>query len=296
MNRPAQRRIAVAGGYTAGHVLTGVAILKAYREELGADGYFIGCPEGLESRLVPARGEELQLISGTPYARQRISGKLLAPWNLMRGVLEARTVLKKRKTQLVVGVGGYASAGAALAARSLGLLVVIHEANVEPGLANGLLGRLADAVCVGFVQSAQFFPGRNVCLTGTPPGVAVRPRTGPPVPPFHILIAGGSLGSSFLDQHTPDLLRLMRAQGCDARAVHCTGAGDPRAVRAVYEQCGVPAEVHDFLIGMEDAYAGIDFAIACPGAVTLAELAAGGIPSLLVPLGAAANNHQEANA
>src|SRR5437588_127561 len=106
MPEAARRRVAVAGGGTAGHVLAGVAIAAAYRKCFNAETYFIGCTYGFESWLAPARGEELMLIRGLPFARQSVQGKLLAIWNVIPGVLDARRLLRERRTEILVGVGG----------------------------------------------------------------------------------------------------------------------------------------------------------------------------------------------
>ncbi|HEY1336430.1 MAG TPA: UDP-N-acetylglucosamine--N-acetylmuramyl-(pentapeptide) pyrophosphoryl-undecaprenol N-acetylglucosamine transferase [Bryobacteraceae bacterium] len=283
----------MAGGYTAGHALLGVALLKRYREEFGAEGFFIGC-EGIEARIVPAHGEEFHAIRGSAWARERFAGKIAAVANLFRGVADARRLLRQKRTQLVIGVGGYASAGAALAARSLGIPLVIHEANADPGLANRLLARLAARVCIGFEEAARRFPAAKVQWTGNPPAAFVQARTASSE--IRFLVAGGSLGSPFLNREAPRLFAGLRERGVAFRVRHLAGRGDVDAIRRKYAAASVAARVDAFIDRMDDIYADSDFVISSAGALTLAELSAAGLPALLVPIAAAANDHQTVNA
>jgi len=294
MPEAARRRVAVAGGGTAGHVLAGVAVAQAYRRTFHAETFFIGCASGFESRLAPARGEELVLIRGLPYARQDFFGKISALFNVLPGVLDARRLLRERRTELLVGVGGYPSISAALAARSLGIPVVIHEANAFPGLANKWVGTFADGVCAGFEETMDSFRDCPAEFTGSPAGVDLRDlvkRTD--VSPC-VLVTGGSEGSPFLNLHVPELIAALKRP--QVRVWHLAGAGNVEPVKRAYEAAGVEARVDEFIDNMEDAYAEACFVICCPGALTLAEVAQAGLLSLLVPLSTAANDHQAANA
>jgi UDP-N-acetylglucosamine--N-acetylmuramyl-(pentapeptide) pyrophosphoryl-undecaprenol N-acetylglucosamine transferase len=288
-------RIAIAGGGTAGHICLGLEVLRAYRRKPGVEGIWIGCESGLESRLVPASGERLETIPGLPFAREAWKGKLAAASSILRGIPAARRLLRLERTQLVIGVGGYASISACLAARSLGLPVVLHEANAEPGLANKLLARFAQHICCGFEEAAALFGGRPVTVTGTPsstPGTDAPAM--PPAPPFRFLVAGGSLGSPFLNREAPRLFASLAGENVTVR--HLAGFSDRDAVARAYADAGVEARVDPFIHDMSPVYAEADFVISCAGAMTLAELSCLGLPSLLVPLGNAANDHQSANA
>jgi UDP-N-acetylglucosamine--N-acetylmuramyl-(pentapeptide) pyrophosphoryl-undecaprenol N-acetylglucosamine transferase len=279
----ALRRIAVAGGGTAGHVLAGLAFLKAYREETGASGFFIGCARGTETRLVPKHGEELVTIAGSPFKRESAFCQALSIVNMGRGAHEARSVLRSRGIEIVIGVGGYASLGAGLAARSLGIPLVIHEANAMPGAGNRLLARFADRICVG-MEGADF--GRcKAKWTGNPPGVEIPDRkdvTGV----LRFLVTGGSEGSPFLNREAPALFAQMKGA---VHVRHLTGQGDVSAVKRAYSAAGVDACVLPFTDQIAEFYADSDAVIACPGALTLTEIAAAGLPALLVPLSGAAD-------
>jgi len=150
----------VTGGGTAGHILPAVEFLQTYRREFGADGCFIGCAAGLESRLVPANGERLEVIPGRPWARQGWMGRLRALACLPAAILAARRILRREKIQLAIGSGGYASFSTCVAAYTLGVPVVIHEANAEPGLANRIVARIAALICVGFPRLPAAFAAR----------------------------------------------------------------------------------------------------------------------------------------
>jgi UDP-N-acetylglucosamine--N-acetylmuramyl-(pentapeptide) pyrophosphoryl-undecaprenol N-acetylglucosamine transferase len=289
------RQIAIAGGGTAGHVMAGLAFLKAYHE-MRINGLFLGCAYGIESHLVRARGETLTIIAGSPFEREGPAGKIAALYNAARGILEARRVLEREHVELVIGVGGYASVGPALAAHSLGLPLVIHEANATPGRANRLLGRFAARVCGGFQETAGAFGGLPVLYVGNPVAGAIRRKTAPPGNRIRFLVAGGSEGSPFLNREAPALFAAMRCQGVEVWVRHLAGRGDVEIIRNAYARAAIRVCVSSFVDGMAEIYEHADLAIACPGAMTLAEIAAAGLPSLLVPLSGAAEQHQHLNA
>jgi UDP-N-acetylglucosamine--N-acetylmuramyl-(pentapeptide) pyrophosphoryl-undecaprenol N-acetylglucosamine transferase len=299
-SRPNRRRVAVAGGGTAGHVTSALAIMAAYQSGFDADIYFIGCEGGFETQLIPAEGFELQIIPGAPYARQNLRGKFRSVVALLCGTFAARRLLKKKHTDLVIGLGGYASMGSILAARSLGIRSVIHEANVFPGLANRMIGSLSDRVFVGWAEASGAFPPAITRVTGNPvrPAMAAKAedaREGHEGP-RRILITGGSLGSPFLNDKVPQLLARVRELGVPLEIRHQTGARETEKVSREYARLGIDARVEPFIDQMAEAYSQADYVIAAAGALTLAELAMFGLPSLLVPLATAANGHQIANA
>jgi UDP-N-acetylglucosamine--N-acetylmuramyl-(pentapeptide) pyrophosphoryl-undecaprenol N-acetylglucosamine transferase len=248
----------------------------------------------LESRLVRARGERLETIPGLPWARQGLSGRFRALSCLASGVTAARRILRREKIQLVIGAGGYASFSTCVAAYTLGLPVVIHEANAAPGLANRYLGRLATLTCVGFAEAGKHMRGA-VELTGIPTGAIVRsqPRD---APPWHFLVLGGSEGSPMLNRAAPGMFVDLRRRGIEFSVRHICGFGDAAAIAAAYRDGGVEAHVDVFVDDMASVYQGATLAIASAGAITAAELSAAGVPAFLVPLSGAANDHQSANA
>jgi len=284
----------VTGGGTAGHILPAVEFLQTYRREFGADGCFIGCAAGLESRLVPANGERLEVIPGRPWARQGWMGRLRALACLPAAILAARRILRREKIQLAIGSGGYASFSTCVAAYTLGVPVVIHEANAEPGLANRIVARIAALICVGFPEAASRVRG-PVEVTGIPTGRIA--RSAPPgAPPWRFLVLGGSEGSPLLNRQAPRLFAELRRSGLAFSVWHIAGFGDTAAIAREYAAAGVVAQVDQFVDDIAAVYTGATLAIASAGARTLAELSAAGIPALLVPLPGSANDHQTANA
>jgi UDP-N-acetylglucosamine--N-acetylmuramyl-(pentapeptide) pyrophosphoryl-undecaprenol N-acetylglucosamine transferase len=298
------RRIAIAAGGTAGHITVGLAIAEAYREAFDdVSVHFIGTPPGLEVRLVPSAGYPLEIVAGTPVARESGLGKSKALWNLAAGARQARRVLARRCARLVIGCGGYASAGALVAARSLGLRVAIQESNIVPGMANRLLSGLANRVYLGFEAAAGSIGGSKVRVTGNPirseitrVGAGKRQRLHGDDERARVVVLGGSLGSPFLNDRVPKLLERIAQLGVAIEVRHQTGDEEPAPVAATYARAGIPARVESFISNMADTYQWADFAISSAGALTLAELAACGLPALLIPLRAAAANHQVANA
>jgi UDP-N-acetylglucosamine--N-acetylmuramyl-(pentapeptide) pyrophosphoryl-undecaprenol N-acetylglucosamine transferase len=294
--------VAVAGGGTAGHVTSALAIMAAYQAACDADVYFIGCQGGFETRLVPAAGFQLAIIPGAPYARQNLYGKLASLVALVRGTLAARRLLKARRTELVIGLGGYASLGPVLAARSLGIRLAIHEANVFPGLANRVIGSLSQRVFVGWEQTNSAFRRSKIVVTGNPvrPGIARianQPRENSARGAVRrILVMGGSGGSPFLNDNVPGLLARVRDLGVPIAVRHQTGEGGTERLIRDYQQRNIQARVDEFIDNMAEAYCETDYVITTAGALTLAELAMFGLPAFLVPLAAAANDHQMANA
>ena len=296
------RRIAIAGGGTAGHVQPALAVAEAYRSTLpDVDILFLGTPDGAESRLVPAHGYRLATVTAAPFFGVGTAGRLRSVTALMVGAAQARRVLRAEGSELVLGFGNFAAAGALLGARTIGLRTVIHEANAVAGVANRLLGRLVDRVLLGFAEAAPAFPRRTTVLTGTPVRAAVRALAGaraePRLPgPVRVLVVGGSLGSPFLNTNVPGVVVRGARRGFALEVRHQTGRGDPAPVRAAYQRGGVAADVRTSFDDVTAAYRWADLAIACAGAITLAELAIAALPALLVPLATAALDHQRANA
>jgi UDP-N-acetylglucosamine--N-acetylmuramyl-(pentapeptide) pyrophosphoryl-undecaprenol N-acetylglucosamine transferase len=288
------RRVAVTGGGTAGHILAALEVLSAYRKEFGCEGVFIGSDMGFEARLAPGSGERVELIPARPWARQSWRGQLRAVTATVRAIAAARRILRRERTELVIGMGGYASVAPCLAARTLGLRVAIHEANAVPGLANRILAHVADLVCVDSEETARNFHSGRISVTGTP-SLLPPPAHPPAGPPYRFIVLGGSEGSPWLNARAPGLFAEMRRASVDFAVHHLTGMQPPAATQALYDALGVPAHVEGWVTDMNRVYAGATLAIASPGARTLAELASAGIPSLLTPLPGIAHGHHDAN-
>jgi len=314
-NAPVGRRVAIAGGYTAGHVNTGLEIAREYQSSFGATSIlFIGAPHGFEERLVPPAGHRLETISGAPVVNRGFFGKLQGVWRACIGAVQARRLLEAYDIELVIGVGSYASAATLLAARLLGRRTALHEANEQPGFANRFSARFVDRIYLGS-RSALDGLGRHAAASAT---LAASDQqrvvvTGNPVRqeilacsshapmqdskgPVRILVTGGSLGSAFLNERAPDLLTQLADRGIEVEVHHQAGTTDLEAIRARYRQRGISATVASYFDAMAEQYGRAHFAITSAGAITLAELAACGLPALVVPLGGASHGHQLSNA
>jgi UDP-N-acetylglucosamine--N-acetylmuramyl-(pentapeptide) pyrophosphoryl-undecaprenol N-acetylglucosamine transferase len=298
-------RVVITGGGTGGHLFPGLAVCRALgarRPE--AQVLFIGAARGLEATVVPRLGLAFRGLQATGLQGASWRGRLAALGRLPAALGEARRLLREFRAQLVLGVGGYASVATVLAAAWLRIPRVIHEQNAFPGLANRWLGRLASAVALSFPETATFFPRGRVTVTGNPirpeirPGdpAAARRRLALDPARFTVLVSGGSQGAHRVNLGLMEALPLLAASRDRLQFVHATGARDLEAVRQAYAQAGAAARAEAFFEDMATAYQAADFAVCRAGAGTVFELAALGLPALLVPYPHAANDHQRLNA
>jgi UDP-N-acetylglucosamine--N-acetylmuramyl-(pentapeptide) pyrophosphoryl-undecaprenol N-acetylglucosamine transferase len=265
---------------------------------------FLGTADGFETRLVPARGYRLEALPAAPFLRVGWPGKVRAIAATAAGAMRARRVLRAERMQIVVGLGNYACAGAVLGAWSLGIPTVLHEANAVAGMATTVLGHLADRVLLGSESAQPAFSAAKTSVTGIPLRAEVlrlasarsADRPSPRGGPVRVLVSGGSGGSPFLDKHVPELLARVVARGHAVEVRHQVAPGGGERTRAAYADAHIPAVVTPYADDMADGYDWAHFAVVCAGAVTLAELAAVGLPALLVPLSNAALDHQSVNA
>jgi UDP-N-acetylglucosamine--N-acetylmuramyl-(pentapeptide) pyrophosphoryl-undecaprenol N-acetylglucosamine transferase len=290
----------IAGGGTGGHLYPGIAIAREFRRRHpGSDVLFVGTARGLETRIVPAEGFPLELIevSGLNRVgwRQQIRSLLLLP-GTCRDVLR---LLRRRKPDLVLGVGGYASGPVVLLAALLGIPTIVAEQNAIPGLTNRLLSRVVDVAVVSFEEALGYF-GRRAVLTGNPVRAAFFELAPRPVAsaadPLCVLVTGGSQGARAVNRVLVEALRRLREAGDRFHFIHQTGPRDHAWVSEAYREAGVTAEVVPFVERMDEAFARADLVICRAGATTVAELAAAGRPALMVPFPQAADDHQRKNA
>lgn len=291
-------RILIAGGGTGGHIIPALAIADELRKKYDADIRFVGTPRGLESRLVPQAGYPLELIAVGQLKNVSLLTRLKTMTDLPRSILHCRCLLREWKPAVVIGVGGYASGPAMMAAVLSGIPTLAFEPNAAPGLANRIVGKRVSAAAVNFPPAAAFF--RNAVVTGIPVRpefFALPPRAAGSRP--HLLVFGGSQGARALNDRMPQILvRLLEAVP-GLTVLHQAGARHAESVQAAYAATGAPADrwaVSAFLDDMGRRFADADLVLARSGASTVAELAAAGKPSLLVPFPAAADDHQTRNA
>ncbi len=289
-------------GDTAGHVLPAMAIADAYRRACeGVEVTFLAGESDWARRLLPDAGQSLFFVPSTQLVRVGPIGRLAGAMRVIPTFTLARRVLRQRGIRLVIGTGGSASGGVVLAARSLGLPTAIVEPNASPGLANGLLSRIAERAYVMFDETARRFPAGRTLKTGLPLLASrarlMRERT-PPASDraVRLFITGGSRGDAFLAATVPSLVARLLAVGIPAEVRHQVTSLDPGALEQQYLRLGVTAQVLPFLDDLSEQYDWADMIVARAGAGTLSELALAGLPALLVPLADAAGDHQAENA
>ena len=295
--KAAPLRVVIAGGGTGGHVIPALAIGRELHERHGAALLFIGTSRGLETKLVPEAGFALELVRSGQLKNVSLSTRLKTLSDLPVGVTRCMTLLRKFRPQVVVGVGGYASGPAVLAAALLRIPTLAYEPNAVPGLTNRIAGRFTTAAAVNFAKTVPFF--RNAEVTGVPVRseiFAIQPK--PAGSPPQLLVTAGSQGAAVFNDMLPRILpRLLRALP-ELTVVHQAGARHLETTRAALAGSGAdPARwrVEAFLTDMPAQYAAADLVLARSGS-TVAELCAAGLPSLLVPFPQAADDHQRKNA
>ncbi len=290
------RGVVIAAGGTGGHIFPALSVAQELRAR-GVAVDWIGTAQGMEQRLVSAAGYPLHQLD-----MQGLRGKgwkrwLSAPWRLGRAVLQARRILRQCGAEAVLGMGGYVSAPAGIAAWSLGQRLCLHEQNAIPGLANRLLAPLATQIFAGFpdtgLKKARWVgnPVRAEIAALPAPALRFAQHQGR----ARILIMGGSQGAQVLNEIcAATLIKLPPAQRPEIW--HQCGKAHLEKTQAAYAAANVPARVDAFIDDMATALAWADLAICRAGAATVAELCAAGLGSLLIPFPFAVDDHQAANA
>ncbi len=300
-------RLLVAGGGTGGHLFPGVAVAERWLAQ-GADRAvaFAGTTHGVEARIVPELGHRFFAVRSGAVAGGGWLAKLTSLLRVALGVKDAGLVLREFDPHVVLGVGGYASVPVVVRSLLGRRPTAIQEQNAEPGLANRMLGRWVRRVFVTFASTIESFPAGRATLFGNPIRASLLARleetrraraTRAMSASASVLIVGGSQGSRFLNEALPAALAHVapRLAGAPLRIVHQSGVTDEAATRERYAALGLDASVSAFIRDMGAAYGEADLVIARAGAGTLSELAAVGLPAVLVPY-PHAGAHQEANA
>ena len=285
----------VMAGGTGGHIFPGIAVAEALRAR-GWRVAWMGNPDGMEARLVPERGYEMAWVRFSALRGKGVMRKLLLPFNLLRGFWQALRELRRIRPDVVLGMGGYVTFPGGMMAALLGTPLVLHEQNSIAGLANKVLAGVADKRMTGFpgvLAKGEWVgnPVRAEIAAVADPQQRFAGRSGP----LRILVVGGSLGAAVLNETVPQALARI-APGFRPRVTHQAGAGQIEALRSAYVAAGVDGELLPFIDDMAKCYAEADLVICRAGALTIAELAAVGVGSILVPFPHAVDDHQSANA
>ena len=287
------RTLLIMAGGTGGHIFPGLAVAQEARAA-GWQVVWMGARGGMEERLVPRHGYAAAWIRARAARGKGLVQKLLLPANLLYSFWESARHIRRIRPDVVLGLGGYVAFPGGMMASLLGRPLALHEQNAIAGLANRVLAGVSDKVMVGFPQAL-----RRAEWTGNPvraeiasiaaPDERFRGRQGP----IRLLIVGGSLGAQALNEAVPRALALLAER---PQVVHQSGEKHLEALRAAYAAAGVQGELVAFIDDMARRYAEADLVICRAGAVTIAELSAGGMASILVPFPHAVDDHQTANA
>ena len=290
-------RIIIAGGGTGGHVIPAIAIAQQLKKQFQAEVLFIGTARGIETRLVPQAGFPLELIQVGALKNVSLMTRAKTMFDLPRAIAASSRMLSDFDPEVVIGVGGYASGPAMVAAIRRRLPTLAFEPNVVPGFANRLIARWVSAAAVHFEETCQYFPHCRV--TGVPVRSAffsisksISSPSGPPA----LLVFGGSQGARAINQAMIESLGGLRAKVPGIHIIHQTGQRDYDHVLAAYRQSGISGEVHQFIDDMPATFARADLLVCRSGASTVGEITAAGKPAIFVPFPAAADDHQNVNA
>lgn len=289
------KTLLIMAGGTGGHIMPGLAVAAEMRAR-GWKVVWMGHPDGMEARLVPKHGIEMCWVRFGALRGKGLLRKLMLPFNLLSGFSQAKHELRRIRPDVVLGLGGFVTFPGGMMAKRLGIPLVLHEQNSIPGLANKTLARVATRVLSGFpdVLPGGVWVGNPVraeIAALAPPAERFDERQ----PPLRLLVVGGSLGAQALNETIPKGIALMPE---DERPVivHQSGEKQIEALKANYEKAGVAANCVAFIDDMAGAYEWADIVICRAGALTIAELAAAGVGSILVPYPHAVDDHQTANA
>ena len=292
----------IAGGGTGGHLFPGIAVARELlARRPAARVTFAGTAQGIESRVVPREGFELDMIRSGGLKGKSMAGRLRGAAMLPTSFIDAWRLLTRRRPGLVIGVGGYSSGPVVLTAALRGIPTMLLEQNAVPGLTNRLLARWVDAAAVSFESTRAFF-GAKGFVSGNP----VRPEFlvdgsidasgGAGVARVEVLVFGGSQGAHAINVAMAEAAPLIAASVADVHVTHQTGERDVDLVRAAYRRAGLEADVEPFVHDMAVRLGRADLVVCRAGATTLAEITAAGRAAILVPLPSATDDHQRKNA
>ena len=299
------QRIMVAGGGTGGHLFPGLAVVEELRRRVsGLEVKFVGTARGIEARVLPGRGEDLDLLNVTPLKGTGVGARFKSFARIPRAMKDASALMREFEPDLVLGVGGYASGPVLLSASLSGRPTAILEQNALVGMTNRILARFVDRAYISFEQTEDVFGKTKSRWTGNPvrhefveharlaiadpEGFESRART--------VLVLGGSQGARKLNEDVPRALAQAGVVNRSLEVVHQTGESMRDEVEATYRELGIRARVVTFIDEIARAYSNAALVVARAGATTLAELCAIGRPSILVPYPFAADDHQTKNA
>ncbi len=291
-------RILIMAGGTGGHIFPALAVARELMAQ-GVSVSWLGTPRGLEAELVPKAGIDIDWVNIAGLRGKGLLGWLAAPWRVSKAVLQAMAIMRRRRPDAVLGMGGFVTGPGGLAAWLLRKPLLVHEQNSIPGMTNRFLARLAQRVMtafpVDFKTSGRVLDAGNPIreeLTRLPePAERLAGHQGS----LRLLVLGGSLGALALNQAVPRALAMF-APGQRPEVWHQTGGRHLDNAREAYAEADVEARVAPFIDDMAEAYGWADVVVCRAGALTVSELAAVGVAAILVPFPFAVDDHQTTNA
>jgi len=289
------RTILIMAGGTGGHIYPGLAVADNLRAQ-GWNVVWLGAPHSMEAELVPKHGYPLANVNFSGVRGKGLLRLLTLPFTLLRALVQSADAIFRHRPDVVLGMGGYISMPGGLMAALLQRPLVIHEQNSIAGMSNKVLAKMATRVLSGFpeVLKKSLWCGNPVRadIAALPePQARLAARSGK----LNVLVVGGSLGAQALNEALPKALAAMTEQE-RPNVLHQTGKKNFEAVQQLYKQTGVSVDVCPFLDDMAQQYAQADVVICRAGALTVAELAAAGVASVLIPFPFAVDDHQTHNA
>jgi UDP-N-acetylglucosamine--N-acetylmuramyl-(pentapeptide) pyrophosphoryl-undecaprenol N-acetylglucosamine transferase len=289
------RTVLIMAGGTGGHIYPGLAVADALHAQ-GWKVVWLGAPNSMEAELVPKHGYPLAWVNFTGVRGKGMLRLLNLPFTLLRALGQSADAIFRYRPDVVLGMGGYISMPGGLMAAILRRPLVIHEQNSIAGMSNKVLAKLATRVLSGFpgvLMRTEWCgnPVRADIAELPEPQTRYASRSGK----LNVLVVGGSLGAQALNEALPKALAILSEQDRPS-VLHQTGKKNLETVQKLYEQAGVKADIRAFLDDMANQYARADLVICRAGALTIAELAAAGVASVLIPLPIAVDDHQTHNA
>ena len=304
-------KLLIAGGGTGGHLFPGIAVAEEFlARDHRNEVLFVGTETGIEARVLPLSGYRLRTIATAGIRGKRGFSKAKSIGLLLYAYSQSRQILKEFRPDLVLGVGGYASGPAVLAARGMLLPRFIHEQNAIPGFTNKVLARIAaEKVFISLEESRKFFPEGRTLLTGNPLRRQIFDSIANPPPPpftkggsfigkgdFHLLVFGGSRGAHSVNMAMIAALPHLQELGDRLTVTHQTGTDDLELVRKAYQESNMRGEVIPFIDAMAAEYRTADLIVCRAGATTIAEVTACGKACIFIPFPHAVDDHQRRNA
>lgn len=293
-------KMIIAGGGTGGHIFPGLAIGNEIVDRYkGSEILFITGVKKIETDIIERSGFKQESINIEGFKGRGWMGGMKSVSRVPLGLYNSAKLIRRVSPNIVLGVGGYSSGPACLAAKLLGVPTAVHEQNSYPGLTNRILCRFVDRVLISFEESREYFSRGSIYLTGNPVRrelLEAAKDYDKPKESFTVLVMGGSQGARAINEAFIKALEILTIRGKEPMVIHQTGEQDIKHVLNEYSRKGLKGEVFSFIEDMITTYNKADIVVNRAGATTVSELAALGKPSILIPYPYAANRHQDTNA